>query len=871
MIRNKARFVAQGYTQEERIDYDKVFAPVARIEAIRLYLAYASFKDFVVYQTDVKSAFLYGKIEEEVYVCQPLGFENPDFLDRVYKKELCNAFEKLMHEKFHMSSIGELTFFLGLQVKKKKDGIFISQDKYVAKILKKFRSMIGSLMYLTSSRPDIMFVVCAYARYQVYPKVSHLHAVKRIFRYLKGQPKLGLWYPKDSPLDLVACTDSDYVGASLDRKSTTGDDEDDDAVADMNNLDPTIQVSPIPATRIHKDHLLDQVIKDLQSATQTRNMSKNLEEHGFVSTIQQRTTHKDLQNCLFACFLSQEEPKKVIHALKDPSWIEAMQKEVLQFKLYLKGQPKLGLWYLKDSPLDLVACTDNDYAGASLDRKSTTGDEDVHKELGDRLVMAATIASSLEGEQDSGRVKKLEKRNRSRTHKLKRLYKVGLTASVESFIDEESLGEDASKQERRIDAIYTDDEITLVNDADNEMLDEEAVKRLQAKFDEEERLVREGAKKEQEANIALIETYDDIQAKIDGKHIEDIKIELVKGKEKRLGEELIQESTKKQKVEDDNEKVELKQLMETILDEEEVAIDAIPLAVKSSRIIYMLVEKKYPLTPPTLSMMLEKKLQIDYESKMAYQLCKLIKKQLKKLGDSKPFDTLAGLGSCVNIIPLYLFKKLNIGLLEESNHIFRLADETKSYHVGIVKDVEVHIGKLKLLNDFYVIDMKKDSKTPLLVGRGFLATTNAVIDCRMAKIVAGEGITSTDGVGAQIPYYARRDFLDCYFPKEWEIARDDEINPFKDVFVFRRMVEFLGALPIDLKSNMWVSNDLINNPINWNKPPKNGDGSWHAKIRLNDPDGEEYTKTIQSIPTTRKLCEKESPREIIDLDHFYDT
>ncbi|GKD02320.1 MAK10-like protein [Tanacetum coccineum] len=229
-----------------------------------------------------------------------------------------------------------------------------------------------------------------------------------------------------------------------------------------------------------------------------------------------------------------------------------------------------------------------------------------------------------------------------------------------------------------------------------------------------------------------------------------------------------------------------------------------------------------------------------------------------RLGDSKPFDTLADLGSCVNIIPLYLFKKLNIGLLEETDHIFGLADGTKSYPVRIVKDVEIHIGKLKLLNDFYVIDMKKDPKTPLLVGRGFLATANAVIDCRMSKIVVGEGII-------------RKDFLDCHFPEEWEIARDVEINPFKDVLVFRRMVEFLGAIPINLKSNMWESEDLINNQIKWNNPPKNEDGAWHAKIRLIDPDGEEFTKTLQSIPTTRKLSERESPREIIDLDHFYDT
>ncbi|GJT21162.1 putative ribonuclease H-like domain-containing protein [Tanacetum coccineum] len=255
VIRNKARLVAQGYTQEEGIDYDEVFALVSRIEAIRLFLAYASFKDFVVYQMDVNSAFLYGKIEKEEYVCQPPGFEDLDFLDRVYKKELCIAFEKLMHEKFQMSSIGELTFFLGLEVKQKKDGIFISQDKYVKEILKKFRftevkttstpmetqkpllkdedgkevdihmyrSMIGSLMYLTSSRPDIMFAVCTCARYQVNPKVLHRHAMKRIFRYSKGQPKLGLWYPKDSPFDLVAYTDSDYAGASLDRKSTIRD------------------------------------------------------------------------------------------------------------------------------------------------------------------------------------------------------------------------------------------------------------------------------------------------------------------------------------------------------------------------------------------------------------------------------------------------------------------------------------------------------------------------------------------------------------------------------------------------------------------------------------------------------------------------
>ncbi|GJZ19075.1 putative ribonuclease H-like domain-containing protein, partial [Tanacetum coccineum] len=288
VIRNKARLVAQGYTQEEGIDYDEFFAPVARIEAIRLFLAYALFKDFIVYQMHVKSAFLYGKNEEEVYVCQPPGFEDPEFPNRVYKVEkalyglhqaprawyetlstylLDNGFQRGQVDKtlfikrvksdillVQMSSMGELSFFLGLQVTQKDDGIFIIQDKYVDEILKKYgfstvmtastlmetskpllkdteaedvdvylyRSMIGSLMYLTSSRPDILFVVCACARFQVMPKVSYLHAMKRIFRYLKGQPKLGLWYPKDSPFDLEAYSDSNYAGASLDRKSTIG-------------------------------------------------------------------------------------------------------------------------------------------------------------------------------------------------------------------------------------------------------------------------------------------------------------------------------------------------------------------------------------------------------------------------------------------------------------------------------------------------------------------------------------------------------------------------------------------------------------------------------------------------------------------------
>ncbi|GJT96632.1 putative ribonuclease H-like domain-containing protein [Tanacetum coccineum] len=288
VVKNKERLVAQAFRQEEGIYYDEVFAHVARIEAIRLFLAFASYMGFTVYQMDVKSVFLYGTIEEEVYVHQPPGFVDHAHPNKVYKaikalyglhqaprawyetlssflmengfrrgtidktlfikkkksdimlvqvyvddiifgstkKSMCTEFEDCTDKRFQMSSMGELTFFLGLQVKtattpiesnkplvKDEDGVDVDVHVY--------RSMIGSLMYLTASRPDIMFAVCTYARFQVTPKASHLNAVKRIFTYLKHQPKLGLWYPKDSPFELEALhADSDYGGANLKQKTT---------------------------------------------------------------------------------------------------------------------------------------------------------------------------------------------------------------------------------------------------------------------------------------------------------------------------------------------------------------------------------------------------------------------------------------------------------------------------------------------------------------------------------------------------------------------------------------------------------------------------------------------------------------------------
>ncbi|GKB00740.1 putative reverse transcriptase, RNA-dependent DNA polymerase [Tanacetum coccineum] len=228
VIRNKVRLVVQGYTQEEGVEYDEIFAPVTRIEALRLFLAYASFKDFVVYQMDVKNAFLYGKIEEEVYVCQPPGFEDPEFHDKVYKVEKAlyglHQAPRACQDKY-VDEILKKFGFLTVKIAStpmETSKLILKDAKAEDVDVHLYRSMIGSLMYLTTFRPDIMFAVCACARFQVTPKVLHLRDVKGIFRYLKGQPKLGLSYPKDSPFDLEAYTDSDYAGAILDMKSTTG-------------------------------------------------------------------------------------------------------------------------------------------------------------------------------------------------------------------------------------------------------------------------------------------------------------------------------------------------------------------------------------------------------------------------------------------------------------------------------------------------------------------------------------------------------------------------------------------------------------------------------------------------------------------------
>nr|GEZ42675.1 retrovirus-related Pol polyprotein from transposon TNT 1-94 [Tanacetum cinerariifolium] len=247
VIRNKARLVAKGYAQEEGIDFEESFAPVARLEAFWIFIAYAAHKSFLIYQMDVKTAFLNGPLKEEVYVAQPDGFVDPDHPEKVYR--LRKALYGL--KQAPRAWYDELSTFLtskgftkGLQIHQSLSGIIINQAKYTLEILHKhgmdkgqsigtpmatkpkldadksgnpvdqtdYHSKIGSLMYFTSSRPDIVQAVCFCARYQSRPTKKHLKEVKRIFRYLRGTVNMGLWYPKGSSFELTVFSDADHAG-----------------------------------------------------------------------------------------------------------------------------------------------------------------------------------------------------------------------------------------------------------------------------------------------------------------------------------------------------------------------------------------------------------------------------------------------------------------------------------------------------------------------------------------------------------------------------------------------------------------------------------------------------------------------------------
>ncbi|GKD64650.1 retrovirus-related pol polyprotein from transposon TNT 1-94, partial [Tanacetum coccineum] len=286
VIRNKSCLVAKGYSQEEGIYFEESFAPVARLEAVRIFVAYAAHKNFLIFQMDVKTSFLNGPLKEEVFVQQPDGFVDPDFLNHVYrlKKALYglkqaprawyNKLSSFLIEHHFTKGIIDPTLFtrrhgddiLLVQiyvddiifgstkpVHQSPRGIFICQSQYTMDILKKhemekydtvstpmattnldadlhgtpvdqtkYHSMIGGLMYLTASRPDIAFAAFVCARYQARPTEKHLKEVKMIFCYLRQSINMGLWYSKDSGFEIITYVDADHAGCNDGCKSTSG-------------------------------------------------------------------------------------------------------------------------------------------------------------------------------------------------------------------------------------------------------------------------------------------------------------------------------------------------------------------------------------------------------------------------------------------------------------------------------------------------------------------------------------------------------------------------------------------------------------------------------------------------------------------------
>ncbi|GJU95001.1 retrovirus-related pol polyprotein from transposon TNT 1-94 [Tanacetum coccineum] len=749
VIRDKARLVAQGYTQKEGIDYDEVFAPIARIEAIRLFLAYASFKDFVVYQMNVKSAFLYETIEEEVYVCQPPGFEDPEFPDRVYKVE--KALYGL-HQALRAWYETLSTYLLDNEFQKGK----IDKTFFIKRLMIR---LIDDLTFTDMS-------------------------------YLKGQPKLGLCYLKDSPFDLVAYTHSDYVGASFDRKYTTG--------VILNTVSFGLLSKPKTVNgEVQLQALVDGKKIIITESTVRRDLQ--LEDAEGVDCLPNSTIFEQLtlmgyekisQKLTFYKAFFSPQWKFLIHTIlqclssKTTAWnefsstmasaiiclatnqkfnfskyiFESMVKNldnVGKFLMYprfiqvfldkqLEGMPTHNRIYIapshtkkifgnmrrvgkgfsgRETPLfqTMVVQDQAEMGEGSANptdphhtptfiqpstsqpqkkqkprkpkRKDTqipqssgptehVADEAVYKELDDSLVRVATTASSLEAEQDSGNIAKT--RSKATPNESSSLG----TTSGGGPRRQETMGDTMLKlglrmylnipmiyfsQEGRINAIDVDEDITLVNDQDDaDMFDVNTLTALVAlksvkpkvkanvvekpsvpvsaasikvsaatittatistprkgivitelaEFDEEERLARE----KDEANVALTKEWDDIQAKVDAKlldqrrkHFAAIRTEekrnkpptktqqnktmitylknmedLVEGSSKRAGYELEQEVTKKQKVDDvqetakvddDQEAAKIKELMEIVPDEEEVAIDAIPLATKPPTIV----------------------------------------------------------------------------------------------------------------------------------------------------------------------------------------------------------------------------------------------------------------------------------------------
>ncbi|GJW96080.1 putative ribonuclease H-like domain-containing protein [Tanacetum coccineum] len=601
------------------------------------------------------------KIEEEVYACQPPGFEDPDFPDRVYKKELCIVqFEKLMHEKFQMSSIGELAFFLGLQVKQKKDGIFISQDKYVEEILKKFgfTEVKTASTPMETQKPLLKDEDGEEVDVHMYRSNDWIDDAKvfgmEILEFNNGWPQqlmlLGITY-----------TDGSYVNAARHtltmlsyyaRVISSVLREDAEGVDCLLNSTIFEQLALMgPKTTAWNEFSSTMISAIICLAT---NQKFNFSKYIFESMV------RNLDN-LFGKFLMYPRCQETMGDTTAPTRFESVSTHSNDSLLARGNTLRSDEDRLKLDDL-MAICTNLQNKVLDLEKTKTTQ----HNEIA-MLVTTATIKTV----DDITLAQALEEMKSTKPKK-KRVVTQELGESTTTISSQLS-----SQQSQDKGKGILIEPVMPMKKKNQISLDEETALNLQAEFDEEERLAREKAEKEEEANIALIETWDDIQAKIDVDHqlaerlqaqeqeelsieekatlfqqllekrrkhfaakraeekrnkpptkaqqrkimctylknmegyklkdlklkefdsiqemfdrafkrvntFEDFRTELVEGKEKRAGTELIQENTKKQKVEDDKEIAELKQCLEIILDEEEVTIDAIPLAVKSPSIV----------------------------------------------------------------------------------------------------------------------------------------------------------------------------------------------------------------------------------------------------------------------------------------------
>ncbi|GJS05975.1 retrovirus-related pol polyprotein from transposon TNT 1-94 [Tanacetum coccineum] len=593
VVRNKARLVAQGYTQEEGIDYDEVFAPVARIEAIRLFLAYASFMGFIVYQMDVKSAFLYGTIEEEVYVCQPPGFEDPQFPDKVYKVEKAlyglhqaprawyeTLSTYLLENGFRRGTIDKTLFIKkdkGLQVKQKDDGIFISQDKYVVDILKKF----DFATVKTASTPI--------ETNKALLKDEEAEDVDvHLYRSMIQIKCSGSLRKKDSYVAITHQTEAEYVAAHYCIVVGVVEDRMERAATTASSLDAEQDSGSGPRCQ-------DTILGGADAQTSSR-----------------------------------KGKGKTVNAVRTDCLPTALSLKILGPRMGRKQKKTTTVPDPSDSTADVpneesMATHSNDPLLSGEDRLKLTNLMDMYTKLSESVLDLehTKTAQPQEITNLKLRVKKLQKKEGLRTHKFKRLCKVGVTRRVE-YSDDESLGaqEDASNQGRSIKDIDKDAKVSLVDETqgrsdDEEMFDTDALigNEVFAENDMNEKDQDRCWWKAPTRNTKLSVSFQAIKDKGKAKMDEpNVPLKVMKSKEgteesskrtedelessksigkKRGGKEEKQESSKIQRIEDDKEtdeheeaeeddEAEMKKHMEVVQDDEEILIDSIPLATNST-------------------------------------------------------------------------------------------------------------------------------------------------------------------------------------------------------------------------------------------------------------------------------------------------